>query len=532
VDTAEPAASTVPVTELLKQRGTIPFLGFAASGQTGYPEPVNAVGTRFDQSNPLSFKQAVSCLPKAGEGTLWAENEFVSTTDHGVQIDLDAIQDVHGLDVGALEATTGQSLERLAEAADPDPLVKVTDHKDIVDRRRLALRALGFQVKFRWQIASDRYDPGDMQTFLTRKVAACQKQGIDDVFGWIRLYDWGGAAQIVSIYPDLAYEVSRSTEANSDQDQDELGEWFEDGGEDGEGDDGTEDTVTVYYGDRIGYGFRGTQTIWSYPVVYVPALDVMTPLPKPRYKRRHVGDVMNESSERANDRVPIIEWHESVLDRLQKLATDINEEISRARQKVIDFGRVPFAVDEFYTLLGIPADYAEEAADRATALANSSGYSCPEVGCDSSFDDEQGLQMHFVSVHEAELGPLDDALDSEHFPHPAPSLWNLQLSLKVALLENYQGACASSTYQEYQEVAGQILRFPGQQIQLALEEYERQRNDDDESAAPLLPENQQTLAESVDNIAELPGVTTETDLSNREAEKVTERVQRRLGDSS
>jgi hypothetical protein len=527
----EPATNTVPVTALLDQQGTIPYLGFTDQDQSGYPEPVDAVGSRFDQSDPLSFKGAIDCLPNAGEGTLWAENEFVTTTGGDVEIDVGAIRDVRGLDVDEVEATTGQPLNQLADAADPDPLVRVADHKDIVDRRRLALRALGFQVKFRWQIASDSYDPGDMQEFLTRKVAACQKQGIEDVFGWIRFYDWGGAAQVVSIYPDLSYEVSRSAKPESDDEQDAVDEWLEDV-DDEDDDTEAEDTITVYYGDRIGYGFRGTQTIWSYPVVYVPAVDVMTPLPQPRYKRRHVGNIMDDANERANNRVPIIEWHESVLSKLEKLATKINDEIRHARRRFVDFGRLPFTVDEFYTLLGIPHNYADEAADRATALGSSTGFSCPDSDCSSSFNNQKQLQMHFVSVHEEDLGAVNEALDSHHFPHPKPSLWNLQLSLKLALLENFNGAHASSTYQEYQEVAGQILRFPGQQLELAIEEYERQRDDDDESAETLLAEDQQTLADSVDDISELPAVGTEEDISDREAQDISRRVQRRLGDSS
>jgi hypothetical protein len=483
-DTAETAVGTIPVTELLKQRGTIPFLGFTPDKQSDYPKPVSAVGEIFDQ-DPLAFTEAINSLPKAGEGTLWAESEFVETAGDTVDIDLDEIRNVHGLDIDSLEAATGQSLQQLAEAADPDPLVRVTDHKDIIDRRRLALRALGFQVKFRWQIASDSYDPGDMQTFLTRKVAACQKQGIDQVFGWIRMYDWGGQVKIVSIYPDLAYEVSRTAQSEQDDEQDELDDWVENVDENDDG-GAVGDSVTVYYGDRIGYGFRGTQTIWVYPVIYVPAIDVMVPLPKPRYKRRHVGDVMDEANERANDRVPIIEWHESILTKLDRLATNINDEIQRARRYWIDFDAYPFDAVGFYDYLGLPTKIAEAAADRATSLAE---------------------------------------------PPTKPTLWNVQLALKLALLDEFQGSRAGDTYQEYQEVAGQILRFPGQQIELALEEYENDQQDDD-AADPVLPEDQETLADSIEDITELPGIGTETELSDTEAERITERVQRRLTDSS
>jgi hypothetical protein len=61
------------------------------------------------------------------------------------------------LDVDALEDAAKCSLDELATRASSDPLVRIRDHQDIVDERRKAPCALSDDVKFRWQIASDRY---------------------------------------------------------------------------------------------------------------------------------------------------------------------------------------------------------------------------------------------------------------------------------------------------------------------------------------------------------------------------------------
>lgn len=493
-DSDDPIASVVPVTTLLEEEATIPFVGLTPAIGGDYPNPVSTDGTRFNTTDPLSFKEAIQCLPKAGEGTLWAANEFAEPNgEGGVEVDVEAIHNVHGLDTEQVEAVSGRSLNQLATDADPDPLLQVGDHKDIIDRRRLALRTLGYDVKFRWQIATDTYDPGDMHTFLQRKIAAAQKFGADQPFGWIRHYDWGGAAVIATIYPSLDYEVGLpdaddlAIDAGGEAKADTLAEApVEQAVEAADGDSETE-CLTIYYGERMGYDFRGTQTIWAYPLIYVPDVDVMIPLPGPRFRRRHVGDVMDDTHERDNDRVPLIEWHESILTRLETLATQVNQDVIRARMVAIAFDDLPFEVTAFYEYLGIPTDYAEQAADRATSLAD---------------------------------------------PSSQPTLWNLQLSLKLALLDHYQGAWASDTYQEYQELAGQILRYPAQQIQLALEAFEREQEAADDTDDPVLPEDQQTLAESLDDVVDLPGVHTEDSVSPAEAQQIEERVQQRFSDLS
>ena len=464
---------------LLDEQGTIPFRGLTQSQE--YPDDVELPADRRAVSH-RAFSAAMQVLPQAGEGDLWADNEFVSVTaDDHVTVDVEAIKDVHGLDPDSIEAETGCTIEQLISEASPEATIPVSDHKDIVDRRRLALRSLGFDCKFRWQIASSGYQPGDMQQFFRRKIAACQKQGIEDAFGWIRHYDWGGAVVMTTIYPEMEHTLTApDTDIEIQDGKYTIAE--SDGVEEAvETDSGAAtDGLTVYYGDRMGYDFRGSSTIWAYPVVFIPQNNVMIPLPSPRFSRRHEGEFMDVSSEREEGRKSPVEWHESILGKLEKISSTINTEILRSRVVAIDFSELPFGVQEFYEYLGLPASYAEPAANRATAIAS---------------------------------------------PEDQPSIWTLQISLKLVLVDEFQGTKAGDTYQNYQEIAGQLLRFPAQQIQLALTEHEHQSEDDESET--LLPEDQQQLADSLDDVVDLPGVT-EDDLSVQGAQQVEQNIQERL----
>lgn len=472
----ETAASIVSVTDLIEQRGTVPFLGVNEAADAEYPDEVKGLGRRFVQDGTQSFKQALTVLPHPGEGELWADNEFVTPTENGasVNVDLEAIRDVHGLDIEELEDRTNMTLKDMVNAADPEPLIPVETNKDIIDRRRLALRTLGFDCKFRWQIASSRYDPGNMRDFFRRKIAACQKHDAENAFGWIRHHDWGGSVTITTIYPSMAYEVGMPDDTDIDFDQEQLtvaGNPLDQSFNERE--DGDE-TLTIYYGDRMGYDFRGTQKLWAKPVIYVPAVNTMIPLP---YKgsdmsRKHTGDLMEDA----------IEWHEKILSKIDDLSESINQNIVRARLVALDVEQLPFEIEDFYRFIGIKNDkYCEKAAERARTLAD---------------------------------------------PPTQPSLWNLQLSLKLAILDHYEGAKAGDTYQEYQEIAGQILRYPSTQLQMALEQYEYE-NDGDDDDESLIDDEQQTLAESLEDVMDLTGVT-ETQLDATEAQKIENRVQQRL----
>jgi hypothetical protein len=471
------AASIVPITDLVEQEGTVPFLGVNGAADAEYPEGTATIGSRYVGDNPRSFKEALDVLPHPAEGDLWADNEFVTpgNSSNSVNVDLEAIRDVHGLNISDLEQRTGMTLREMVNAADPDPLIPVNSNKDIIDHRRLALNTLGFDCKFRWQIASSRYDTGNMREFFKRKIAACQQHNADDAFGWIRHHDWGGSVTITTIYPSKAYEVGMPDDTDIDIQQDQLtiadnpvGQSFN------EREDGDGESITIYYGDRMGYDFRGTQKLWAKPVIFVPSVGAMIPIPYDGtdFSRKHTGNLMEDA----------IKWHGKILSKIDDLTESVNQTIVRARIAALDFEELPFAIEDFYRYVGIKNDtYCEKAAERARTLAS---------------------------------------------PETQPSLWNLQLSLKLAILDNYEGSKAGKTYQEYQEIAGQILRYPSTQIQLAMEQYEYEKDtvDDDE---PLIDDEQQTLVESLEDVIDLKGVT-ENRLNATDAQKIENRIQQRL----
>jgi len=115
-------------------------------------------------------------------------------------------------------------------------------------------------------------------------------------------------------------------------------------------------------------------------------------------------------------------------------------------------------------------------------------------------------------------------------PASRPSVFNLQLSLLIALLDEYEGSWASNTHQEYLETAGELLRTPSMMIQLALKEHDRQT---DEPTERVLDEDQQTLSDALEDIIDIPGIDVDTEaaLSDQEAQRVHDQVQRELGES-
>lgn len=466
--------SLIPYSDLIHESLTIPFKGLTPHDTAAYPDAIQPTGRRFDP-NALSFKEAVQYLPNAVSGELTHKNRYV--TEAG-EINLTALQDVD-LDLDQITDATNSSLTQLADAAARPHHIPVTDHKDIIDERRLALYNLGYNVKFRWQVATDSYGIINPQDAFYPAIAAFQKRGESDVFGWVHLRDFGGIADLYTIFPSLTETLDVSAIDPSDygitvggavtkaQDPREL--------------DDASTELTVMYGVQTGYSFRGDRAYFAKPFLYLPATDSLIPGVGSRQTRRHVGLPTDAAHERANDRVPLSEWHGNVYDKLATATTKISAELLRSRAIALDFSEFPFSIEDFYTYLGVPATYAEPAADRAKNFA-------------------------------ADL--------------EKPTIWNLQLSLLRVLDADFAGTPGSRRLVELQEVSRDILQSPGYSVQLAFREHDLQSDDDEQ----LLPENQASLSDSVDDIADLPGIDTtdESALSNAEAAAAQESVQSRL----
>jgi hypothetical protein len=474
-------AAQVPVADLLEQEAMLPFAGLTLQDPREYPEEVSANGQYFSGS-PRSFKEVIQVLPRAADGELWATNEFVDTTG---AVDLEAIRNVKGLDLDGLEAQTGKSLTDLTASADSEPIVRVRDHKDIVDQRRKALNALGYDVRFRWQIASDSYAIINPQQAYLPIINALQRRGATDAFGWASYRDWGGLLKMAVICPSLRHVVAGAAETSDSGDDVDETAGLTHVASDGEAaDESAQEELVVYGGFQTGYDFRGTQTLWARPILFFPDSGTIIPDTGERYTRRHYGKATDALHERKNDRVPINEWWKAIYDDVDLRMVDVDQAICKTRAIAYDFEALPFSLVECYQFWGVAAKYAERAADRASALAT---------------------------------------------PHTRPTVFNIQLSLLIVLLEQYDGSMASNTYQEYLETAGELLRTPAMMIQLALKEYDRRTDD---SAERILPDSQQTLSDVLEDVVDVPGieVDTEADLSDSAAQRVQDHIQRKLSD--
>jgi len=479
-DTDRPA---LRLADLLPPETDRKFVGLTEADSREYPDEVPPE-TRCSPKNSRSFKDAIRVLPKASSGELWATNDFVETPG---RVDTDAIRRVHGLDVDALESHTGRSLEELAAASEADAVVRVYDHQDIVDDRRKALNALGYDVKFRWQIASDSYSIINPQEAYLPIISALQQRGENNPFGWVSYRDWGGLLKMVVICPSLRHVVSGDTEdIEDDVDEDGISIAVSNNSDSDEDADEQGSETIIYGGFQTGYDFRGTQTLWARPILFFPDSGTVLPDMGERYTRRHYGKATNADHERSQGRVPISEWWRSIYDDIDTRMVEVDTAIRRTRAIAYDFEDLPFSAEDCYTYWGIAFKYAERAADRAISIAK---------------------------------------------PCSRPTVFNLQLSLLIAVLQEYEGSMASDTYQEYLEVAGELFRKPAMMIQLAMQEHDRRTDDDSQH---VLPENQQTLSDSLEDIVDIPGISvdTEADLSDQQAHRVQDQLQRRLGDIS
>jgi hypothetical protein len=435
-----------------------------------YPDAVSPE-TRCLDPEPQPLKDVLSVLPQASSGELWATNEFVGVDG---TIDIEALRNVEGLDIDTLETATGHSLSEIATDASSDPLVRVRDHQDIVDERRKALCALGFDVKFRWQIASDRYSIINPQEAYLPIVGALQQRGETEAFGWASYRDWGGLLKMFVVCPGLEHTVTASEDSEFEEHSDGITTVS----------GANESDIVVYGGFETGYDFRGTQTLWAKPILYFPETGTIVPDTGKRYTRRHYGRATDADHERANDRVPINEWWKAIYDDIADRLVKVDLAIRRTRAIAYDFGELPFDAATCYRYWGVANRYAEAAADRATTLAS---------------------------------------------PSSRPTVYNLQLSLLIALLDEYEGSWASNTHQEYLEVAGELLRKPAMMIQLAMKEHDRQTDEPEER---VLPASQQTLSDALEDVVDIPGieVDTEADLTDGAAQRLHDRVQHRLDD--
>ncbi len=317
----DPRLELGEVYNLIEEETRIPFLGLENHVDAEYPDHVNKASPMYDD-DPVSFTDVIKLLPEAEEGNLTAVNEYVNNDG---TVDEDAIENIAGIDPDQLSIDP-------SDITNADKHVAVHDYKDIIDPRRKALNALGCDVKFRWQIATDSYSIINPRDAYYPAYKTFKKEGeTDTIFGWVDIDDWGGRVNMYIFFTDHTIDHPESDENDC-----------------------------IYVGLHTGYDFSGGRALDVKLFGYDPTNDVRFYSLGQRRSRRHVGDPNNPEHERKQGRTPIDEWWEKEYENLIVWTDDLIDDIERATATTIDFSNFRFDIEDFYSHLDIPQSYIEE----------------------------------------------------------------------------------------------------------------------------------------------------------------------------
>lgn len=311
---------------LLKESQRIPFSGLTATDSNSLPTDFLSNNNLIDPDEAVSFKEVISALPEASTGQLQSVNELVNKDG---SVDAEAIRSIDGLDVDALDVAP----ENIINASRRDD---VTDYVDIVDMRRKALAALGYNTKYRWQIPTTSYSIiNPVDAYGPAKRSFHDRGEGNHIFGWVDLNDYGGDVDCYFLFEDQRVEQP------------------------------DDDDADLYIGIHTGYDFSGGRTLSSRLFGYDPERNVRFYSLGPKRSRRHVGKATDARHERRNDRTPIQEWWEEEHERILSFTDEMVDRIRKATKTTINFSKRDYSIEEFYRHLDIDETYAQAAAKRA-----------------------------------------------------------------------------------------------------------------------------------------------------------------------
>jgi hypothetical protein len=475
-------------TDLLNKEAVIPFAGLTPVEETTPPESLSQRST-FHTSTSRTLKDVLALLPDAAHGELYAENRFVG--NDGTP-DTEKIKSQTTLDIQDLKKE-GIDIDSRADRH-RGQLDTVSGYTDIRDPRREALAALGFDVEYRWQIATDRYSIIQPSTTLMRAISTLQMRDYTDVYGAISLRQWGGSGDVYIFFPSL--EVDLDAVLGSPDSIEGLADAAEEAmtGEPASGKIGDRDPTdydpnalpntanqTVHLGLCANYSHSGTSVFRVTDTALIPDEGAMFYSNLVENRRRHDGSPDDDAHERDNDRVPISEWWDKTLSALENAQSRLPELVARARKTVIDFSAAPYTVDGFYTYLGLPETYAEQAA----TIAQRVGYTSTII-----------------------------------------SLWGLYVGLSSTLTADYGGSFGSQAHKRYYDKLARILTDPADTLEMINQSAELDAADNPDSMSNADLTHIDTLAD----VTSLPEITSEADISETEAVEITETVSTNITD--
>lgn len=391
------------VRDLVAQSHRIPFLGLSTTTNSEYPDHTD-VTSPFYADSPHTFHDVIGNLPAAEKGELYARNEYVLADG---TVDTAAIAAVDGLDMSKLPV-------------DPDTVSSAQEyehasrHADIIDPRRKALSALGYDCEFRWQVATNSYAIINPRDAYLPAYETFEENGSENtIFGWADIDDWGGTVDMYILFTDHTIDHPDDTTTDG----------------------------SIYIGLHTGYDFQGGRAMDVKLFGYDTANDVRFYSLGERQSRRHVGDPNNPAHERQNGRTPIKEWWENEHDNLIAWTDDLVVDIEEATKMTLDFSEGWFAdrdfsIKNFYEYLDIPDTYIQDTDGGRGAVRRA--------------------ERHSPS-------------DTTYTP------WTLFYALASTLEAEFQGDDhTGSAFNVYADIATNILRSPGELITRAKDEYEYQ----------------------------------------------------------
>lgn len=327
-------SSYLPDQRLLSERLTLPFVGLTTTDTDDVDVPRRLERQLNIGDDPESLTDVIELLPDASVGDLRSANEFVN--EDGT-LDVDALEDVDGIDVQAAADALDTTPSDVTDATRYQP---VRGSNEIIDQRREALAALGYQTRYQWQIASTDYaiiNPPD--AYRPALEAFQDFNEATDIVGWLSWRDYGGTVDLYILFTDETIDTPAAM------------------------------PYPIYLGYHTGYGFTNNRKLFlNHFGLYPEGDDHGTYLYNigESHSRKHVGDPTNAAHETANDRVPIDQWwidgHKAFL-RDDSLVTDV----ANAESITIRFNCYPFDLQAFYELLEIPTTTAEAATGRVAA---------------------------------------------------------------------------------------------------------------------------------------------------------------------
>jgi hypothetical protein len=303
------------VKHIISETGRIPFTGLTEHNSTAYiPESI-AENLKFAPTTETTFKDIIKTLPNATEESVKINNSLVNEDGH---VDEQAIHSIFksesvnfsldDLDIDINEDPTG------------DAITDVTDHIAIIDPRRQALDALGYNCKYHWNIGKSYTIVNPTDGYYPLQQILQQKGEGENVFGWVDIRDYGGAIDIYLLLE--SHKLYPGTREENDG-------------------------SPIYLGFQTGYDFSGGRAFDSTLFGYDTKHDTWLFNLGPRKSRKHVGKVVDATAD-------IKSWWEKEYDRMQLFTDSILSDIDYAETRQIDFNTSEFSIEEFYHYLGIP----------------------------------------------------------------------------------------------------------------------------------------------------------------------------------